>query len=492
MTRNNFLNILAQSITHLSQEEQNDILFDYTEHFRIGMEQGKTEEEIASSLGDPELIASQYSPRSAPSSPERGKKPLIYLSILTGIIVVFIAVLLFIRYFNIDEVPVYASSSTSEISSADTSLPSAASNTTPSSQAEPSGNAGKDSVMKDSGDEEFGGSFKDGFKDGFKAFNDTFENNMESFVDSVENNIGVTPNDIDIQKSSSLKGIQSLDISDTFASIQFIKSEGEEIKVHLHGAVRSTGAFAPGLEMSKNGSRLSFKMNKSPGSLSINASNLVMDVYLPESFTGEVQLTTTSGDIDVNGYNFKDINCHTTSGDIKLQKGKNIKSVNCETVSGDIALSELASNKVSVETSSGNIQLATISAELNLNTVSGDVTISEVISDKLSVETSSGNIHLNTISAEMNLNSVSGDISVACKELKNDLTANSISGSVKLKLPDKADFKLKAQSGSGTISNSFSMMQTKSGNRNTLEGVVNSGNYQIDLATVSGDINILN
>ncbi len=487
MTRNNFLNILAQSIAHLPQEEQNDILFDYTEHFRIGMEQGKTEEEIASSLGDPELIASQYSPCSAPTSPDRGKKPLIYLSVLTGIIIVFVAVLMFVRYLSHDEGKIYEAANVSVISSTGTSVLPSSSNSSPSSPSV-SSDTHSDRNKEKSGEDNFYDSFEDSFKD----FADTFDNNMVNFADTLENNIGITAKDIDTQKSSSLNGIQSLDVSGTFASIKFIKSEGQEIKVHLHGAVRSTGTFVPGLDMSKNGSRLSFKMNNSPGNLSINASNLVLDVYLPDSFTGEVQLTSISGDIYVNGYNFKDINCHTTSGEIKIQKGKNMKNVSCETVSGDIALSEVASSKVSADTSSGSIQLTTISAELNLNSVSGDITLKEVSSDKISVETSSGNLRLDTFSAEMDLNSVSGDISVAFKELKNDLTVNSISGSIKLNLPDKADFKLKAQSGSGTISNSFSMKQTKTGNRNTLEGLVNSGKYQIDLATVSGNIIISN
>ena len=60
MNRNEFLNSLNIQLGRLSQEDRNDILYDYEEHFSIGLEQGKTEEEIVKSLGDPRLIARQF------------------------------------------------------------------------------------------------------------------------------------------------------------------------------------------------------------------------------------------------------------------------------------------------------------------------------------------------------------------------------------------------------------------------------------------------
>lgn len=60
MNRVDFLNSLNSQLSRLSQAERTDILYDYEEHFAIGLEQGKTEEEIARSLGDPRLIARQF------------------------------------------------------------------------------------------------------------------------------------------------------------------------------------------------------------------------------------------------------------------------------------------------------------------------------------------------------------------------------------------------------------------------------------------------
>lgn len=60
MNRNEFLQKLEYSLTSLPNEEKQDILYDYEEHFSMGLELGKTEEEISESLGDPTVIAKDF------------------------------------------------------------------------------------------------------------------------------------------------------------------------------------------------------------------------------------------------------------------------------------------------------------------------------------------------------------------------------------------------------------------------------------------------
>lgn len=59
MTRDKFLQQLNASLKGLSEKERSDILQDYKEHFTFGLEEGKTEEEIAASLGSPTQIAKE-------------------------------------------------------------------------------------------------------------------------------------------------------------------------------------------------------------------------------------------------------------------------------------------------------------------------------------------------------------------------------------------------------------------------------------------------
>jgi uncharacterized membrane protein len=60
MNKQTFLTALRNSLSGLSNEDIEDILYDYEEHFRIGMEQGKSEDDIAETLGDVKSIARQY------------------------------------------------------------------------------------------------------------------------------------------------------------------------------------------------------------------------------------------------------------------------------------------------------------------------------------------------------------------------------------------------------------------------------------------------
>jgi uncharacterized membrane protein len=58
---NEFLTRLERSLKHMSAEEKQDILQDYREHFEIGKASGKTEEQIAKALGEPEQLAKMFS-----------------------------------------------------------------------------------------------------------------------------------------------------------------------------------------------------------------------------------------------------------------------------------------------------------------------------------------------------------------------------------------------------------------------------------------------
>ncbi|MFC7061461.1 HAAS signaling domain-containing protein [Halobacillus seohaensis] len=65
MNKEQFLKKLSTSLRRLSEDEREDILQDFQEHFDIGKEEGETEEEISKSLGSPtqiakELLASYY------------------------------------------------------------------------------------------------------------------------------------------------------------------------------------------------------------------------------------------------------------------------------------------------------------------------------------------------------------------------------------------------------------------------------------------------
>jgi uncharacterized membrane protein len=60
MNKEEFFKTLDAAFTDFTWAEKKEIMYDYEEHFRIGLENGKTEEELIAELGEPENIANQY------------------------------------------------------------------------------------------------------------------------------------------------------------------------------------------------------------------------------------------------------------------------------------------------------------------------------------------------------------------------------------------------------------------------------------------------
>ena len=60
MNRDEFLKALRKELSGIPKEDMGDILYDYEEHFDIGIHKGKTEREIAKELGNPKNIAKSY------------------------------------------------------------------------------------------------------------------------------------------------------------------------------------------------------------------------------------------------------------------------------------------------------------------------------------------------------------------------------------------------------------------------------------------------
>ena len=56
MTEKQFMTILKKNLKGLIDDDRNEILSDYNEHFRLGKDSGKSEEEISLALGDPAQI----------------------------------------------------------------------------------------------------------------------------------------------------------------------------------------------------------------------------------------------------------------------------------------------------------------------------------------------------------------------------------------------------------------------------------------------------
>ncbi|HET6485140.1 MAG TPA: DUF1700 domain-containing protein [Spirochaetia bacterium] len=60
MNKETFLSELKRSLGRMPESEKKDVLYDYEEHFRMGTAEGKSEDQVAASLGNPRLIGKSY------------------------------------------------------------------------------------------------------------------------------------------------------------------------------------------------------------------------------------------------------------------------------------------------------------------------------------------------------------------------------------------------------------------------------------------------
>jgi len=207
-----------------------------------------------------------------------------------------------------------------------------------------------------------------------------------------------------------------------------------------------------------------------------------LDVSVPRkvpvaitSRRGDVNLVGRDGAIDISAQH-SDTTVEDVNGDVKVSQEKG--SVKIEQVSGDVHV-EGRVNEVSVSDVKGAVQLdGDFSESVKLARISKTVTFKssrtdmefsriegslDLDSDELHAEQITGPLHLTTRSKNIRLEEVSGDvrlqddngaIEVGMRTLGN-VQIDSRNGDIQLSLPDKAGFRLDAQTRDGEIQSEF-------------------------------------
>ena len=188
-----------------------------------------------------------------------------------------------------------------------------------------------------------------------------------------------------------------------------------------------------------------------------------------EGLSGALALSTVSGEIrasDVSG----GLTAGTTSGDVRLEDVAGKLEVN--TVSGGVKLEDGKIDGATVNTTSGDVNLDGVAGPINVGTISGDVAVRDGHSTQLAISTTSGEFNY------------SGDLAPGQPN-----TINTVSGDVKLELPEDSGIRLDTSTISGDISNDFDLSDRAEGLR-SLKGVVGDGSTNLTVGTTSGDISI--
>ena len=75
MNKKQFLDQLTVSLRGIPNEERLDIISDFEEHFKFGMEKGRSEDELSESLGNPKVLAKQLKTNVLVDQAEKSASP---------------------------------------------------------------------------------------------------------------------------------------------------------------------------------------------------------------------------------------------------------------------------------------------------------------------------------------------------------------------------------------------------------------------------------
>jgi len=254
------------------------------------------------------------------------------------------------------------------------------------------------------------------------------ENYMVNFRD--RNNFEGNP--IDEVNTFGIYQLKEIYIHSVSSDVSVFSTDEEEIKIHFYGrtALKSEKA-SPKLITNLEGSKLKIEIEY-PKVIFYNA-DVVLDVYIPQDYTGNINIDAVSADVDISNLDINNFQCKTVSGDLK------IKSLG---------------------------------------------------SDNLTLKTTSGEVNIMDFTGNLEADSVSGDINVRYRIFDNNIDVKTISGKVEIDLPQNAEFYLKTNTVSGEVVAKFPITIISFNKMNQLEGTVGTGDNSIIIDTVSGDIHI--
>ncbi|MDV4152008.1 DUF4097 family beta strand repeat-containing protein [Clostridium sp. AL.422] len=216
-------------------------------------------------------------------------------------------------------------------------------------------------------------------------------------------------------------------------------------------------------------------------------------VYLPESEYMSINLKTASGDIEIpDNFSFRKAELLSTSGDISFMSNTSeLLSVN--STSGDINLKNSEDGSIMAESTSGEITVADMStSEMNIKTTSGDINIKNSERGSIMAESTSGDIIVSDTSPyELYLKTTSGDIETNFVKVNDIAVLESNSGDIEIDKSDATSFNVKTKSGDvkGRILSSKKFItETNSGKVKIPDSDPSAG--ICDITTSSGSIEI--
>ncbi len=168
---------------------------------------------------------------------------------------------------------------------------------------------------------------------------------------------------------------------------------------------------------------------------------------------------------------------------------KNISfEIDASSVSGSVRLKNITAAEIDISSTSGSVSAENSTANvIEASSVSGSVKVEGSECTEADIASTSGSVLFSGRADELSLTSTSGSVKAYLDAmLIKDSRFKSMSGSVRVTLPDNDGFTMKYSSMSGAVSNRFTGLRANKSGTNTYK----NGGITLTLESMSGSVSI--
>lgn len=246
-----------------------------------------------------------------------------------------------------------------------------------------------------------------------------------------------------------------------------------EVRAWDRAEVKVTGSLGAGVEkFTVEGDGKAVRIEVKYPNRARNTEPTVLIVQVP--LMAELEVSTVSADIDVQGVAPRELSLESVSGDI---------------------IANGAPRRASVESVSGDLSLTFNSGDIEASAVSGDLALGGRLNGEVSVETVSGNMRVDSKGERLrrlSASTVSGDV-----ELKigladdGEVSMESVSGDLTLIAPRDLSAQVSGESFSGDLSAPGAKIQREEyGPGSSFQTRYGAGKGEVRIETFSGDASV--
>lgn len=249
-------------------------------------------------------------------------------------------------------------------------------------------------------------------------------------------------------------GIKKINIDSVNANVRIFSEDREDVKAILHGP--HSERFALNIEAARD--ELTIRTDEAWFQFLMFESELTLDVYLPESYSYDLEVILKAGNLQVQGGS----NAHP-----------------------------LALNEINAQLSAGNANYRYLSANhLGHNSSAGNLVLQDTKAGTARLNASAGNIKLTRFTGALTATLLTGNLEAELDDLQGKLEADVKAGNIMIRLPKQTEFAVLAQVTAGKIHSDFTLDQWRENSQNTLQGSIGSEPNSLHLIVGAGNIQI--